>query len=171
MVLTRGLVIGKFYPPHCGHEYLIRRAREHVTELHVMVFYRADETISGAQRGQWLRDYTQREYTQRELIPSVQVHVQFAEHRDPYNPQDEVGWQAWIDEIGRVYKGKFDFVFSSETYGDELARRLGAEHVMIDRLREVVPISGTMVRADPRACWEYISTPVRLYYAALSIVR
>lgn len=164
--MTRGLIIGKFYPPHRGHEYLIRRACEWVDELHVMVFWRSDETIAGELRGQWLRDYTLRDYTRRELFPKVNVHVQFAEHRDPYNPSDEVGWQAWIDEIRGVYAGKFDFVFSSETYGDELARRLDATHIMVDRLREVVPISGTRVRANPRDCWEYISTPVRAYYAA-----
>jgi HTH-type transcriptional regulator, transcriptional repressor of NAD biosynthesis genes len=158
--LKRGLVIGKFYPPHRGHEYLIRRACERVDELHVMVFWRADETIAGELRGTWLR----------ELFPLVKVHVQFAEHRDPYNPGDEVGWQSWIEEICSVYPGKFDFVFSSETYGNELARRLGAEHIMVDQLREVVPISGTRVRENPRACWEYISMPVRVYYAGLSRV-
>ncbi len=152
----RGLIIGKFYPPHCGHEYLIRFARERVDELHVFVFYRSDETIDGNLRAQWLR----------ELFPNVIVHAQFAEHRDPYNPRDEQGWSAWIDEIRRTCALKFDFVFSSEAYGDELARRLNAEHVIVDLQRVVVPISGTRVRENPRACLEFISPRVRAYYSA-----
>ena len=152
----RGLIIGKFYPPHRGHEYLIRFAHARAAELHVMVFYRADETIPGELRAQWLR----------ELFPRVIVHAQFAEHRDPYNSADEIGWNAWIDEIKRLCDKPFDAVFSSETYGEELARRLGAAHCMVDRQRVVVPISGTRVRANPRACWEFISPCVRAYYAA-----
>ena len=153
----RGLIIGKFYPPHRGHEYLIRTAILQADELHVMVFYRSDETIDGNLRAAWLR----------ELFPRVLVHARFAEHRDPYNPDDESGWNAWIDEIRRVCDKPFDMVFSSETYGDELARRLNAKHCMVDRLRLVVPISGTRVRANPRASWEFISLPVRAYFASL----
>lgn len=153
--MTRGLIIGKFYPPHRGHEYLIRFAAARVDELHVMVFYRADETLDGNLRAAWLR----------QLFPNVVVHAQFAEHRDPHNPADEAGWGAWIREIYSVDAGPFDVVLSSEMYGDELARRLGAQHVMVDRLRQVVPISGTQVRADPAACREFISPPVRAHYA------
>ena len=155
----RGLIIGKFYPPHRGHEYLIRFARARVDELHVMVFYRSDETLDGNLRAAWLR----------ELFPNVMVHAQFAEHRDPYNPRDDAGWNAWIDEIRRTCALKFDFVFSSETYGDELARRLNAQHFMVDRQRVVVPISGTRVRAQPRACFEFLSPRVRAYYSACTM--
>lgn len=152
---TRGLIIGKFYPPHRGHEYLIRFGRARVDELHVMLFYRSDETIDGELRARWLR----------ELIPNVVVHGKFAEHRDPYNPSDREGWHAWITEIQQVDAGKFDYVFSSEMYGEELARRLYATHIMVDRLRLTVPISGTRVRANPKACWNFISPPVRAYFA------
>lgn len=154
--MTRGLIIGKFYPPHRGHEYLIRFAAARVDELHVMVFYRSDETLPGSLRGQWLR----------ELFPNSFVHVHFAEHRDPYNPADEQGWGAWIQEIRGVDSGPFDLVFTSETYGDELARRLGARHILVDRLRQVVPISGTKVRADPHACQNFLTPSVRAYYLA-----
>ncbi len=150
----RGLIIGKFYPPHRGHEYLIRTARAQSSELHVMVFYRSDELIPGDLRAAWLR----------ELFADVIVYCQFAEHRDPYHPQDEKGWNAWIDEIRRVYPGKFDLVFSSELYGDELARRLDAKHLMVDRLRVTVPISGTRVRQAPHANLHMLSPCVRSYY-------
>jgi len=155
---SRGLIIGKFYPPHRGHEYLIRTAIARVNELHVIVFYRSDETIPGKLRAEWLR----------KLFPNILVHLQFAEHRDPYNPQDDAGWNAWIREIQRVHAGPFHFVFTSESYGDELARRLNAAHVMVDRLRLTVPISGTRVRANPRASWNFLSPLVRAYYVGMA---
>lgn len=57
-----------------------------------------------------------------------------------------------------------DLVFSSEDYGDELAERLGARHVCIDQARTIMPVSGTAVRADPRAVWELIPPQVQDYY-------
>ncbi len=53
-------------------------------------------------------------------------------------------------------------VFSSEGYGDELARRLGVpSHVRLDQGREWLPISATQVRADPAAVWEYLPAGTR----------
>jgi NadR type nicotinamide-nucleotide adenylyltransferase len=42
-------------------------------------------------------------------------------------------------------------VFSSEDYGARFAAYLGAEHVLVDRDRLAVPVSGTAIRADPYA--------------------
>jgi NadR type nicotinamide-nucleotide adenylyltransferase len=57
-----------------------------------------------------------------------------------------------------------DVVFTSEAYGDELARRLGARHVPVDRSRELVPVSGTAIRERPLAHWRYLPPPVRPYF-------
>ncbi len=35
--MTRGLVIGKFYPPHRGHKFLIETARSQVDSLVVLI--------------------------------------------------------------------------------------------------------------------------------------
>lgn len=120
-----------------------------MTELHVMVFYRSDETIAGELRAAWLH----------EMFPHVVVHAPFSEHRDPYDPQDDAGWDAWTNEIRRAYDGTFDRVYSLQTYGDELARFLGATHIMVDRLP--FSISGTRVRENPGACRNFMSPPVR----------
>ena len=44
-----------------------------------------------------------------------------------------------------------DVVCSSDPYVAELARRLGAEPVVVDADRTNVPISATMIRDDPGA--------------------
>ena len=50
-----------------------------------------------------------------------------------------------------------DVVFSSEKYGDELAQRLGAQHVLVDLDRVTHAVSGTAVRTDPVANWHHLS--------------
>ncbi len=40
-------------------------------------------------------------------------------------------------------------MFSSDPYVDELARRFGAEAVIVDAERATVPISATMIREAP----------------------
>jgi len=52
-------------------------------------------------------------------------------------------------------------VFSSEEYGDELARRLGARNVVVDATRSLEPISATHIRADLVANWEQLAEPAR----------
>jgi NadR type nicotinamide-nucleotide adenylyltransferase len=64
-------------------------------------------------------------------------------------------------DLIRRYAGDVDVVFTSEDYGDELAARLQARHVCVDRARVVVPVSGTAIRADPAANWIYIPPVVR----------
>lgn len=54
-----------------------------------------------------------------------------------------------------------DAVFTSEPYGHELAARFGATPVTLDVDRRVAPVSGTALRADPVAGWQYLSSPVR----------
>jgi NadR type nicotinamide-nucleotide adenylyltransferase len=63
-----------------------------------------------------------------------------------------------------------DAVFSSEAYGDELARRFGAVPVSVDPGRRGAPVSGTAVRADPAAHWHWLAPPVRAWFARRVVV-
>ena len=54
-MFQHGLVIGKFYPPHLGHEYLIRTAALHSQAVTVAVLGANAEQLTIAQRVQWLR--------------------------------------------------------------------------------------------------------------------
>ena len=51
----RGLTLGKFLPPHRGHQYLIDFARHFVDELTVLVCSTDTDSIPGALRYQWMR--------------------------------------------------------------------------------------------------------------------
>jgi cytidyltransferase-like protein len=51
---TTGFLLGKFLPPHRGHQYLIEFARAYVDRLAVLVCSIAREPIPGALRYQWM---------------------------------------------------------------------------------------------------------------------
>ena len=48
-----------------------------------------------------------------------------------------------------------------EDYGPNWAHYMGAQHVMVDQPRQVVPMSGTIARRDILAAWDYLSDSVR----------
>lgn len=144
----RGLIVGKFFPPHRGHQHLIETALARVERLSVVVCERPGERPEGALRAGWLR----------ELYPAAEVLLL----EDRLDPDDS---RAWAREAVRLLGRAPDVVFTSEDYGPRWAAFLGARHVMVDRERAAFPISGSRVRADPLACWEYLPPPVRGYYA------
>lgn len=142
-----GLVIGKFLPPHRGHKLLIDRATAQSDRVVVIVCARPDDPIPGECRGAWLR----------EIHPSAEVMV----IDDRYDENDSRVWaENTVRWLGRAPAA----VFTSEDYGDRYAELMGAQHVLVDKARTCVRVSGTAVRADPFAHWEFLEPPVRAFY-------
>ncbi|HEV7990717.1 MAG TPA: AAA family ATPase [Gemmatimonadaceae bacterium] len=161
-LFEHGLVVGKFYPPHEGHEYLIATALFHCRRVSVLVLGSSAERLSMRLRAQWLR----------ECFPAADGLRVVAELDDlPIDYADPELWRAHVDVMRRglrriedEYDGAehpVDVVFSSESYGAELARRFGAADVCLDRARALHPISSTAVRADLPASWMHLPAPVR----------
>lgn len=158
-----GLVLGKFLPVHAGHLHLIDSAAAACDELTVAVQARSDEPIDLATRLGWMA----------ELRPEVRVVGVVADHR--IDLDDDATWRWWVACTLEQYRadgrpGAPDAVFTSEAYGDELGRRLGAVHVAVDPGRTAVPVSGTAVRADPRAAWAHLPGPVRGHLARRAVL-
>lgn len=151
--MTRGLVLGKFLPYHRGHAHLIERARAQVDELVVLVCTLPDDPIPGSLRYRWVRA----------SHPDCRVvHVTDVVPQTPEESPDF--WPIWTALVAR-HAGAVDIVFTSEGYGDELARRLDARHVTVDPARRTVPTSGTAIRRDPMGQWTFLPPVVRPYYA------
>lgn len=146
--MIRGLIVGKFYPPHSGHQYLIETALAQVEQLFVIVCQRPDEQPCGELRAAWLR----------ELYPDARVLLV----DDCYDADDSQLWaklcREWLGFAPEV-------VFTSEDYGERFAHYLDCRHVLVDHARSKLPISGTRVRANAMNCWQYLAPPVRGYYA------
>jgi NadR type nicotinamide-nucleotide adenylyltransferase len=144
----RGLVIGKFRPPHKGHGLLIETALARVDRLTVVVCADASDSIPADLRAAWLR----------ELYPTADVRVVDTTGRDP---DDSALWarltRGWLGAAP-------DVVFTSEAYGPRYARHLGCAHVAVDPERARVPVSGSRVLADPAAHLAALEPPVRAYF-------
>lgn len=145
---ARGVVIGKFLPPHRGHELLIQTGLAGCRRLTVFVCERPEDPIPGPVRAGWLST----------LFPEADVRV----IDDRYDAQDS---RVWAENTIRWLPGRPDVVFTSEAYGEPYAACLGCRHQSVDPARARVPVSGTAVRADPYAQWAFISPPVRGWYA------
>lgn len=148
-----GVVIGKFYPPHRGHKLLIDRAAAGVERLVVIACAREDDSIPGELRAEWLR----------EIHPNAKVML----IDDVYDQNDS---QVWADNTVRWLGRAPDVVYTSEDYGETYASLMGADHVLVDRARIEVPISGTQVRADPLSNLGYLEPCVRAYFVPRFVV-
>lgn len=150
-----GLVIGKFYPPHAGHHLLVRAAASLSQRLTVLVCASSVESIPLARRVAWMRAVHPE--------PHITVHGVVDEH--PVDLESDAVWRAHVEIFragAREVSGEpVDAVFTSEAYGAELGRRLGARAVCVDPERGLAPVSGTAVRRDPVAAWELLAPPVR----------
>ncbi|MER5897299.1 AAA family ATPase [Streptomyces sp. NPDC001876] len=144
-----GLVLGKFYPPHAGHHHLVRTAQDRCERLTVLVCAASVESVPLADRVAWMR----------EVHPDVRVVG--AVDDTPMDLNDPAIWDAHMAVFTGAVPEQVDAVFTSESYGDELARRFGARSVLVDPGRTAFPVSGTAVRADPAGSWEFLEPPVR----------
>jgi len=147
-ITGHGLIVGKFYPPHRGHKYLIDYGTARVEHLTVIVCQRPGEDPPGPERARWLA----------EIHPQVRVIL----IDDVYDEKDA---RVWAENSIRFLGYRPDVVFSSEDYGDEFAMHLGCLHELVDKGRIAMPVSGTAVRADPFAHWQFLDPPVRAWYA------
>lgn len=158
------LVIGKFYPPHAGHLHLIDTARAACERVTVVVMAAACESVPLEQRVTWLRD-TYRDTPQVEVVGvSDDVEVDYGSPTawDAHVALMEAALARATVRAGRPSAHAcVDLVVTSEPYGAELAHRLGARELCVDRERSSFPVSGTAVRADPVAHWSHLPAAVR----------
>jgi len=114
----------------------------------VLLCVRPGELIDGELRAQWLR----------EMNPRAEIVL--IDDRD--DEQDSV---VWARNTIALLGGVPDAVFASEDYGEPYARAMGCTYVAVDPLRSRVPCSGTSVRADCFAQWQFLSPPAREWFA------
>ncbi len=147
------MVLGKFMPPHLGHCYLVEFARRYADELTVVVGSLEREPIAGELRVAWMR----------ELFP--QVRVVHLTDENPQLPEEHPDfWGIWKRSLERVVARPIELVFAGEEYGGSLARVLGAQFVPVNGMRSLVPVSGTQIRENPAAYWNYLPALVRAHF-------
>ena len=154
MAMQRGLVLGKFMPPHAGHLYLVEFALAMCDQVDVVVGALADEPIPGELRFGWMR----------ELAPDAHVHHLTDEN--PSLPEEHPDfWDIWRASLLRLLPKPPTHVFASEEYGARLAAELGAAFVPLDRTAGPFGgLSGTAIRKAPAKHWDALPGLVRPYF-------
>ena len=157
-----GLVIGKFYPPHSGHEYLIRTAADAAQQVTVVVMAADIESIALSQRVAWLMEI---------FAARGNVCITGVIDNEPIDYDSDAIWELHVGHMRRgiaqaeatraTPAGPVDAVFTSEQYGQEMGRRFAAASVCLDQARELYPVSGSAVRSNPIACWQHLAPCVR----------
>lgn len=149
-----GVVVGKFYPPHKGHEYLVNEGIRQCKRFVAIVCVRPEEKPN-KERVEWLQ----------QNCPGAEVVV--FDQPDGMDPDDSV---LWANTTLKILGQKPDASFSSESYGEPFSKALGSIDVRVDQARAKVSISGTAVRNNPFENWDYLSPNVRQYYSNLIVL-
>lgn len=149
------LVFGKFYPPHKGHLYLMDTAIEQSEFTNILVCSLESETIDGYLRYTWIRDI----YAN---YPNIRV-IHCNDDLPQYPEEHPDFWAIWYDVVySRI--DNLDVLFTSEDYGKPFSKVLGIQHVLVDKERTTIPVSGTAIRNNPIENWEYIPDRVKPYF-------
>lgn len=159
MAPTRGVIIGKFMPPHMGHCYLADFAQSFADELWILVCSLPREPIPGTLRHRWMT----------ELFPSARVlHI---EEENPQANRNQPGsHMIWADAVRTRVPEPIDYIFASEDYGWNFAKSLGATFIPVDPSRDQFPISGSELREKPFRNWHYIPKAVRPWFVKTVMV-
>lgn len=162
---SKGLVLGKFMPPHNGHLHLINTAAEQCEKVFVFICSLKSEPINGKLRANWLRML----YADQSHVEIIHVEDELPQKPEECDSVDTFYNQFWVPTVyDRV--SELDVVFTSESYGDEFAHYLGIKHVLVDIERITYPVSGTKVRNNPMEYWRFIPDIVKEYYTKRIVV-
>jgi len=146
-----GLTLGKFAPFHKGHQFLVETGLRESRRLIVVIYEAGRSTnIPLPVRAGWIRSL----YPEAEVLEA------------PEGPEDR-GYSPEVMRLqeeflrGFLAGRRIDAFFSSEAYGAHVSQALGCANRVVDAGRVAVPISATMIRADPWACREWLDPLVR----------
>lgn len=153
MTTSTGVVVGKFNPPHLGHQHLITVGARSVDRLTVVLCDRPDQTLSADARRRWLVDASPHNVdviVTPDDIPTVN--------------------EPWAERVLTLLPTAPDRAFTSEDWGPEWAALMGAEHIAVDDTRDSFPISGTALRGDLGANFHWLVPAARAELARRVVV-
>jgi NadR type nicotinamide-nucleotide adenylyltransferase len=150
----RGLVLGRFLPPHTGHAYVCDFARAYAEDVTVVVSIRPDDAIAGEQRLAWMG----------QICPGARVIA--CQNSLPLLASDLApsAWLAWREAVRAAHPEPIDVVFASEPWGHRLASVIGARFAPVDIDHATVPADADAVLRDPYANWNFLPPPVRQHF-------
>ncbi len=130
-------------PLHTGHQALIAFALSQATQLTILLCVEENEPISGDDRERWLR---------AAYADDPRVTIQRFDFADEDLPATSVSsrdvselWTARLKELAP----ETELIIGSEAYVQYVAESWGIGYRIFDVDRAAVPVSATMIRAEP----------------------
>ena len=154
-----GLVVGKFAPLHLGHEQVIRAALAACDHVVVLSYSRPEfYGCDPARRANWLA---------ARFPETTRIVLDHASEPLPDNSDSDENHRAFCANVlQRHFAEPIHAIFTSESYGPgfaaDLSRRQGSPvaHVSVDLARNLVPVSGTALRADIHGLRHFLAPEV-----------
>lgn len=158
-----GLALGKFLPFHQGHELYLQTAAECVDKLIVLIGCSDDDPIPLGMRMDWVE----------KAIGGWPHIICGQKELDKDAPKDKDGtitdenyWNAWLVDTADIIDticpdNGITHVFTSDAYGQRIAKEFGAQWYPIDPEREIIDVSGTRVRNNLNGYFHLLPPYVR----------
>jgi len=164
-MFKNSLVLGKMYPLTNGHLYLIDTAISKSEMVHVIMTHNPLQSIPGEVRFEALKAI----YGEH---PKVKLYSLSDEGLPAHDNECETLDEFYSYWVPLVYSqvDELDAVFTSESYGEDFSRYLGIQHVLVDKERVKVPISGTLVRSNPFKHWNFIPDPMKPFFVKRIVI-
>lgn len=169
-----GLVVGKFAPLHLGHEHVIRTAMRQCVHVIIISYSRPEMPNCPPDRRQhWLT--ARFPECQTLVVTQEAVHDWQSQGIGiapmPDNDANDEDHRSFVAQLCLSVLGtSVDAVFTSEDYGDgfadSLSRHFGrstnnrVQHICVDKERTNIPVSGTVIRDNPREHRHFLSPEV-----------
>ena len=144
-----GFTIGKFAPLHKGHQFLIETAIAEMDEVYIVVYETNKINIPLEHRANWIK----------KMYPSVNIIL--AKNPPMQYGLDEKSIKIQNDYLKKMIKNiPVTHFYSSEKYGEFVARDFSVVNRLVDIKRVNVNISATEIRSDINYYKTYIDKVV-----------
>lgn len=169
-----GLILGKFYPPHAGHHFLIDTALSECQRVIVLIMVNDVEkdSLPGPIRVNMIQSAHAEAFAEGRLhvydtVNNINVDYTSRE-ADKAHAQHVVGSLKRVDKLNLApFK-----LYTSEEWGDRFAKDIsellygrgntsGVDHRMVDQKRIAKPISASKVRSDFVGNWHMLAPTTR----------
>jgi len=137
---------------------MIEFAIDHCDLLNVLVCASTREKISGKVRSKWISE------TFRDHPKVIVTVLEYDETVLPNTSESSIEVsRAWAREFSRLFPD-MNLLFTSEPYGDYVARFMHINHISFDTGRNKYPISGSEIRKSLYNNWDLLPNSVKHYF-------
>lgn len=162
--MAKGFVFGKFLPFHKGHEALIRFALTKCDLLTVLICCSDKENIPGELRKTWmLKTFSDEAHITFRILNYLEDELPNT------SVSSETVSEIWSKKFLELFPD-YDYVITSEKYGDYIAKYMHLKHVSFDLSRSQVPVSASLIRANPFQHWQFIPESVKPYFCLKVVI-